>query len=114
MNESLNKSASWFKISFFRRNSILQVILFGPEALMELRTDMMLAMSSLSVVCSNIVLLVSFERYSEKCLCEYFMLFCSLSYRGKVIMKSIHNIEIGYSITIIKGAYPRYKGCYSF
>ena len=44
----------------------------------------MLAISSLSVGCRNIVLLVSFEKLSEKCLCEYFMLFCSFSYRGKV------------------------------
>ena len=46
-----------------------------PEALLELREDMMLAISSLSVGCRNIVLSLSFERYSEKCLCEYFMLF---------------------------------------
>ena len=46
-------------------------MLFGPEAL---REDMMLAISSLSVGCRNIVLLLSFERWYEKCLCEYFML----------------------------------------
>ena len=37
-------------------------MLFGPEALLELREDMMLAISSLSVGCRNIVLLFSFER----------------------------------------------------
>ena len=81
---------------------------------MELREDMMLAISSLSVVCSNIVLLVSFERYSEKCYVNILCFFCSLSHRGKVIVKGIRNIEIGYSITFIKGEYPRYMGCYSF
>ena len=35
----------------------------------------MSVVSSLSVGCRNITLLHSFERYSEKCLCEYFMLF---------------------------------------
>ena len=40
---------------------------------------MMLAISSLSVGYRNIVLLVSFEIYSEKCLCEYFMLFVVVS-----------------------------------
>ena len=49
-------------------------MLFGPEALLELREDMMLATSSLSVGCRNIILLLSFERSSEKCLWEYFML----------------------------------------
>ena len=34
----------------------------------------MLATSSLSVGCRNVLLLLSFERQSEKCLCEYFML----------------------------------------
>ena len=32
-------------------------ILFGPEALLELREDMMLAISSLSVGCRNIVII---------------------------------------------------------
>ena len=36
--------------------------------LLESREDIMLAISSLSVRCRNIVLLVSFERQSEKCL----------------------------------------------
>ena len=41
--------------------------------------------------------------------------FPSFSYRGKVIIKGIHNIiGIGYSVTIIKGEYGRYMGCYSF
>ena len=71
----------------------------------------MLAISSLSVGWRNILLLVSFE----KCLCEYFMFFfLSFSYRGEVIIKGIHNIGIGYDITIIKGEYGRYMGCYSF
>ena len=74
MKERLNKSATCFGISFFKRN-IPQGILFGPEALLELRQDMILAISSLSVGCRNIVLSLSFERYSEQCLCKYFMLF---------------------------------------
>ena len=37
-------------------------MLYGPEALLELREDMMLANSSLSVGCRNTVLLLSFER----------------------------------------------------
>ena len=36
MKERLNKSAKCLKISFFRRNNILG-ILFGPEALLELK-----------------------------------------------------------------------------
>ena len=61
IKERLNKSASCFKISFFGRN-ILYGILFGSEVLLELREDMMLAISSLSVGCRNIVLSLSFER----------------------------------------------------
>ena len=75
---------------------------------------MMSAISSLSVGYRNIVLLVSFKRLSEKCLCEYFMLFFIVNYRGKVTIKNIRNIiGIGYSIPIIKGEYHRYMGCYS-
>ena len=62
MKDSLNKSANCFEISFFRRNSIPYGILFGPEALLELREDMIFAISSLSVGCRKIVLLLSFER----------------------------------------------------
>ena len=75
MKERLNKYASCFEITFFRRNNISQGPLFVPEASLELREDMMLAISSSSVGCRNIVLLVSFEKLSEKCLCKYFVLF---------------------------------------
>ena len=35
----------------------------------------------------------------QKCLCEYFMLFCSFGYRGKVIIKCVSNIVgNGYNI----------------
>ena len=37
-------------------------MLFGTEVLLELRKDMMLAISALSVGCRNIILLLSFER----------------------------------------------------
>ena len=40
-------------------------MIFGPGALLELREDM-IAISSLSVGCRNIVLLVSFERIWKK------------------------------------------------
>ena len=46
MKERLNKYANCFKISFIR-NNILQWILFGAEALLELRENMILAISSL-------------------------------------------------------------------
>ena len=62
MKERLNKSTNCFEISFFGKNNILSGILFGTEASLELREDMMLAISSLSVGCRNIVQLVSFER----------------------------------------------------
>ena len=74
----------------------------------------MLAVSSFSVGCRNIVLQRSFERYYEKCLCEYFMLF-SQFHRGKVTIKGVSSIMgIVYSITIIKEKYSWYTGCYSF
>ena len=66
-------------MSFFGRNNILYGILFGPETLLELREDMMLTISCLSIGCGNIVLSFSFEGQSEKCLCEYFMLFIVVS-----------------------------------
>ena len=37
-------------------------MLYGPETLLELREDIILAISSLPVGCRNIVLLFSFER----------------------------------------------------
>ena len=37
-------------------------MLFGPEALLELREDMMLTISSLSKGCRNIVLPLLFDR----------------------------------------------------
>ena len=114
MKKRLNKSVNCFEISFYRRNNILQGILFGPEALLELREDMMLAISSLSVDCRNIVLSLSFERQSEKCLREYFMFsFCSFRYRGNIIIKGVSNIT-DYSITIIMREYSWYTGCYNF
>ena len=93
MKKMLNKSANCLEIWFFRRNKILQGILFGLEALLELRENMVLAISSLSVGCTNILLpLVSF--------------FCTFSYSGKVIIKGVNNaIEISYSITIVKREY---------
>ena len=56
-------------------HSILFGILLGPETLLELREDMMLAISSLSVGSRNIALSLSFERQSEKRFSKYFMLF---------------------------------------
>ena len=67
----------------------------------------MLTISSLSVGCRNNVLILLLERF--------YALFCSFSYRGKVIIKGVSNIiGIGYSIIIIKGQYSWYIGCYSF
>ena len=55
--ERLSKSASYLEISRFRRIMILFGILKGPQALLMLREDMMLAISSLSVGWINIELL---------------------------------------------------------
>ena len=61
----------------------------------------MLAISSLSVGCKNIVLSLSFERCLY--LCIFYAFLCSFGYRDKVIIKGVSNtIRIGYSITIIK------------
>ena len=68
--ERLNKSASCKEISCFRRIKILFGILKGPQALLILREDMMLAISSLSVGWINIELLHWCFKYSEKCLWE--------------------------------------------
>ena len=54
--EILNKSASCKEISCFRRIKILFGILKGPQALLVLREDMMLAISLLSVGCMDIEL----------------------------------------------------------
>ena len=56
--ESLNKSASCINISCFRRIKILFGLLKGPQALLILTEDIMLAISSLSVGCINIALLL--------------------------------------------------------
>ena len=75
----------------------------------------MSAISSLSVGCRNIALLLSFEKYSEKMfIWVFYASFGSFSYRGKVIIKDVSNIGIGYSIAIIKGQSSWYTGCYSF
>ena len=62
MKERLNNSTNFLEISFFLKNDIPQGILFGPEALLELREDMVLGIFSLSVGCRKIVLLILFER----------------------------------------------------
>ena len=43
MKERFNKATNCFENSVFRRNNISQGILFGPEALLQLREDIMLA-----------------------------------------------------------------------
>ena len=112
MQERLHKFANCFENSFFfRRNDILYGILFGSEALFELREDVMLAIFSLSVGCRKIVLPFLFEKY----LCEYFMIFCNFSHRSKVIIKGVRSIiVIRYGITIIMGEYSWYTGSYIF
>ena len=55
--ERLNKSASCLEIHCFRKIKILFGILKGPQALLILREDMMLVISSLSVGWINIELL---------------------------------------------------------
>ena len=88
-------------------------MLFVWETLLELREGMMLASSSLLVGCRNIVLV---KKIVWKIFMWIFYAFIrSFSYRGKVIIKAIHNIiGFGYSITTIKGEYDRYMGCYNF
>ena len=114
MKKRLNKSANCSEIAIFRRNNILYGILFRPKALLELRKNM-LDISSLLVGCRNIVPSLSFERYSERCLCECFMFFCSFNYEGKIIVTDVSNIMgIGYSVVIIKGEYSWYIRCYIF
>ena len=76
MKKRSNKSPIASKFHYLEEIKFYKVyILFGTEALLNLSEDMMLAISSLSVDCRNIVLLLSFERLSEKSLCEYFMPF---------------------------------------
>ena len=48
-------------------------------------------------------------------MCIFYAFLCSFSYKGKVIIKGVSNIiGVGSSITIIKGQYSWYTGCYSF
>ena len=104
IKERLNKSANYFKISFFRRNGILQGILTVPEVLLELREerDMMLAVPALSVLQKYCVTIFICKIVWK--ILIYFMHFCSFSYSGKVIIKGVSNIiRIGYGITIIQG-----------
>ena len=74
---------------------------------------MMLAISSLSVRCRNIVLLLSFENLENvymNILCSS----CSFSYKGQVIIKGVGNIiGIGYSIIIISREYSWHTGWYN-
>ena len=73
--ERLNKSASCLEICF-RRIKILFGILKGPLALLMLREDMMLAISSRSVGWINIELLHWCFKYSEKCFRRIIEMFC--------------------------------------
>ena len=68
---------------------------FGPEALLELREDMMLAISSLSVGCRNNVLILSSERCLKNVDLNILCSFLSFSYRGKVIIKGVGNNHVG-------------------
>ena len=65
MKKRLNISANCFEVSFFRRKNVLLRILLEPDASLDLRYDMMLAISSLSVGCRNIELLFSHSRESN-------------------------------------------------
>ena len=89
MKERLNTSENCFGISLFRRNNILLGILFGPEALLELREDIMLIISSVIVGCRNIVLLLSFKRWPEKCSYEYLMLFVVSTIESKKLLNKL-------------------------
>ena len=79
-------------------------MLFGTEVLLELRVDVsyFFFINRLQKYCiTNFI----WKTKNEKYLSEY-IFFCSFSYRGKVIIKSICNIiGIGYSITIFQGEY---------
>ena len=63
MKERFNKATNCFENWVFRRNNIPQGILFGPEALLQLREGIMLAIFYQWVALSvSITLLFSFAR----------------------------------------------------
>ena len=62
MKERLNKSGNCFEIFFSEEIIFYKGILLGTETFLELREDMLLDISSLSVGSINIVLLLLFER----------------------------------------------------
>ena len=110
MKGRLNKSTNCFKISFSRKNTT-----FGSEDLLELREDVMLDISSLSLDFRNSVLPLSFETQSEKRLFEYLYFFSQFHLQRQSNIKGISNPQgIAHSITIIKGEGSWYTGCYSF
>ena len=81
----------------FLEEIIYKVYYLGQKS--KLRDYVILAISSLSVGCRNIVPSLSFERFMG----VFYAFLYRLSYRDKVIIKGVSNIiGIGYSITIIK------------
>ena len=77
-------------------------MLFGPEDLLEMREDVMLAIYVSSVACKIIVVLFSFLS----------CIFGTFSYRCKIISKSLSTIlGIDYSI---RGECSWHTGGYSF
>ena len=89
-------------------------MLFGPEALLELREDMMLPISSLLVGFRNIELSHSSLIQSKKCLCEYFTLLLVVSAIEANYSLKVLAIGIGYSIIIITREQIRCTGSYIF
>ena len=116
MKERLNKFVNCFKISFFLEEIILyKVYSFGAEALLELRKDMMLLFHLYQQVAEMFYYYFHLKDSLEKLYVNILCFFHSFSYRGKLVIKVVSNIiGNGYSITIIKGEYIYYAGCYSF
>ena len=73
--ERWNESSSCLEKYFFRRIKILFGIMNRRQALLMLREDRALAISSLSIGWIDVKLLRWCFKYSEKCLWEY-LVFC--------------------------------------
>ena len=91
--EKLNKFESCVEISCFRRIKIFFGILRGPQALLILREDMMLAISSLSVSSINIENCINFLSIHKNFMRIINVLLCSFSNWGKIVAKDVTNFR---------------------
>ena len=115
IKESQSKSANCFKISFFLEERVFYKVYVLGQKPHKSWERIWYWLFLLYQYVSEILHYYFHIEDSLKNVYVNILWFYSFSYRGKVIIKGVSNaIEVGHSITLIKGEYNCYTGCCSF